>query len=126
MHDRNHYAVKEHIVSKRTIKVYNGLNRPFTNYKDHIALILKKCMLIELEETNIEVSFLASINAPLGSSRRQTAHARHCILKHMAINSQCVFCWGDIEFQVIIDLPVVDEPTPAKGPCKRKGQANQW
>jgi hypothetical protein len=37
----------------------------------------------------------------------------------MAINSQCIFCWGNIEFQDIIDLPVVDKPTPAKSPHKR-------
>jgi hypothetical protein len=37
----------------------------------------------------------------------------------MAINSKCVFCWGVIEFQDVIDLPVVDKPVPAKSPHKR-------
>jgi hypothetical protein len=51
MHNRDHYAVMEVSTFDKKVVVFDGLRCPLLKWIDHIISILRRCMLIGLDDT---------------------------------------------------------------------------
>ncbi len=48
LHNDGHYIVLEVNIPERKFLIYDGLSREHHQWKDHIIIVLKKCMLLDL------------------------------------------------------------------------------
>ena len=48
LHNDGHYIVLEVNIPERKFLIYDGLSRELLQWKDHIIIVLKKCMLLDL------------------------------------------------------------------------------
>jgi hypothetical protein len=48
LHNDGHYIVLEVIIPERKFLIYDGLSRELLQWKEHIIIVLKKCMLLDL------------------------------------------------------------------------------
>ncbi len=48
LHNDGHCIVLEVIIPERKFLIYDGLSRELLQWKDHIIIVLKKCMLLDL------------------------------------------------------------------------------
>jgi hypothetical protein len=48
LHDDGHYVVLEVNIPERKFLIYDGLSRELLQWMDHIIIVLKKCMLLDL------------------------------------------------------------------------------
>ena len=48
LHNNQHYVVLEVLIAERQILFYDGLSRDLLQWTDHIVIVFKKCMLLDL------------------------------------------------------------------------------
>ena len=69
LHGKGHYVVLEVNITERIFRIYEGLSPELLQWKDHIAIVLKKCILLDLSFDSSLTVFFPDAAAPPCASR---------------------------------------------------------
>ncbi len=72
LHNDGHYIVLEVNIPERKLLIYDGLSRELLQWKDHIIIVLKRCMLLDLSfDSSSTVCFPDAAVPPVFSRSRK-------------------------------------------------------
>jgi hypothetical protein len=69
LHSKSHYIVLEVNTPGRIFKIYDGLSCELLQWKDHIILVLKKCMLLDVSYASLSTICIPDAAVPPAASR---------------------------------------------------------
>ncbi len=64
LHNKEHYVVLEVLIAERRILIFDGLSRDLLQWTDHIVIVFKKCMLLDLSFDASSAVFVPDATSP--------------------------------------------------------------